>query len=66
MKDDAVTEILLMHCPLADVLAFAIAREDVREMCHEVVRVDAPPESAAADTMPLPTVRTPTIIPGAR
>lgn len=54
MKDDDLTaEILLMHAPLAHVLAFVNAREDVRGFVSA-----SPPPSGHADTIPAPNSTT--------
>lgn len=54
-REDTSAEMLLMHAPLADVLAFVNARDEVRAMVSAVV--DEPP-SSYADTVPLPNSTT--------
>lgn len=55
-KDDVVYD-LIRHVPLADLLAFVIARDDVREMCAPPSVAEPSPDSYA-DTIPLPASTT--------
>lgn len=51
---------MLMHAPLADVLAFVIARDEVRSIpsSPDASTIPPAPISGVADTEPVPTVST--------
>lgn len=60
MKDDAVTEDLIQHCSLADVLAFAVAREDVRDIASDSPLTPVPDTVREIhDTIPCVTIPRP-------